>query len=422
MSSRLIFRKLFHCIPVLLVCLIVSQLAFSQPRHFPRGTHDVFIAKTKSVRTELLGRIAPIIEKSINNGEYPGAVVLVAHNGQIIYRGVWGNRRILPNAAPMRFNTLFDIASLTKVVATTPAVMQLVEQGRIDLDAAAAKYWPTFASKGKSTITIRQLLTHMSGLPAEVYPKPSLSSKKEILQQVTELNLKSKPGSAFLYSDVNFIVLAHIIEKISGERIDQYARKHIFKPLKMNDTFFAPSARLRDRIAPTEKTSQSLRWGKVHDPVAYAMGGIAGNAGLFSTAHDLGLYAQSLLNGGKLQSTYFLGPLAISKMTTPQTPEKITEVRGLGWDIDSAFSNRGVLFPMQSFGHSGWTGTSLWIDPATQTWIIILTSRAHPTPAKHNQLVQDRRKIANIVSASLVDLKISRLNNTGKGEIKRAFN
>jgi CubicO group peptidase (beta-lactamase class C family) len=398
-------------------------LADKQHRHFPRGSHEVFIATTTGVRAELLKNIAPIIEKSIANGHYPGAVILVGHRGHIIYKGVFGNRRILPDIAPMRFDTVFDIASLTKVVATTPAIMQLVEEGRIDLDASVSKYWPEFAKHGKNAITIRELLTHTSGLPAEI---PTNSKKSNVLTQIIQLKLAHPVGKKFFYSDVNFIVLAHLIKIISNESLDQYTQQHIFNPLKMNDTYFSPSSKLRDRIAPTEMIEKKLRWGEVHDPIAHSLGGISGNAGLFSDADNLGIYAQSLLDGGQLHAqfkstSHFLGPLSISKMTTVQTPEAILEARGLGWDIDSAYSNRGILFPMQSFGHTGWTGTSMWIDPVTQTWIIILTSRAHPTPAKSNHLVLDRRTIATIISASITDVAMYSLKNTGKGELKRAY-
>jgi len=417
---------------------MLSGEATTQSRHFPPGTHNVSIVKVSGIRTDLLQNIAPIIEKSIADGNYPGAIVLAAHRGHIIYRGVFGNRRIVPNIAPMRFNTLFDLASLTKVIATTPAIMQLVEQGKLDIDAPVAKYWPAFAENGKETITIRELLTHTSGLapdfPASIgQPKNPYSiylwhGETEALQQVKQTKLFHLPGTAFVYSDINFIVLAYLVEVITGEHFNQYARTHIFKPLGMNDTLFLPPASLRDRIAPTEIMDNKLRWGEVHDPSAFAMGGVAGNAGLFSDASDLAVYAQCLLNGGRFPhkngkslSSHLLGPLTIAKMTTPETPTTISDTRGLGWDIDSPYSNRGILFPMSSFGHTGWTGTSIWIDPVTQTWLIILTSRTHPIPANNNQLIQDRRVIANIVSASMTDNSLSIQHNTGQGELNRAY-
>ncbi|MBX3709233.1 MAG: beta-lactamase family protein [Gammaproteobacteria bacterium] len=415
---------------LLLTGLILFGKSYSQTRHFPAGAHEIVIANASGVRTDLLKNIAPVVEKSIARGDYPGAVILIGHRGQIIYRGVLGNRRIVPNIAPMRFDTIFDIASLTKIVVTTPAIMQLVEQGRIDLDAPVSQYWPAFAKQGKQSVTIRELLTHTSGLPLDVANPTKKSTSHAVIKKIEQLKLLHSPGSKFLYSDLNFIVLAHLVEMISKERIDHYAQNHIFKPLGMKNTFFTPSEKLRERIAPTELINKKLRWGQVHDPIAYSIGGISGNAGVFSDAKDLGIYAQSLLDGGKLPHVlrdknnkldYFLGPLSITKMTTAQTPDSMVDVRGLGWDIDSSYSNRGVLLPTQSFGHTGWTGTSLWIDPVTQTWIVILTSRAHPSPAINNQLAQDRRTIANIVSASLVDVASFNFNNTGKGELSRAY-
>jgi len=409
---------------LLLAGLLWSEEIVSQPRHFPHGTRDIYIANANGVRTNLLQNIAPIVETSISNGKYPGAVVLIGHRGQIIYRGVFGNRRILPNVSPMHFDTIFDIASLTKVIATTPAIMQLVEQGKIDIDAPVAVYWPAFAKNKKNAVTIRALLTHTSGLPTEIPHQTKISNERDLLKRIAQLKLRYPAGTKFLYSDLNFMVLAHLLEIITSEHINTYAQNHIFKPLQMNNTFFNPAKTIRDRIAPTELINKKLRWGEVHDPLAYSLGGIAGNAGVFSDATDLGLFAQSLLNGGQLphiKSNHFLGPLSIIKMTTPQTPKHLVDIRGFGWDIDSPYSTRGILFPTQSYGHTGWTGTSLWIDPVTQTWIVILTSRTHPYPAKNNQLIKDRRTIANIVSASIVDISSYSLNNTGKGELNRAF-
>ncbi len=411
-----------------ILILFIPIVTASQPTPFPRGTYQVSIPTVTGVRTDLLQNIAPVIEKSISAGNYPGAVILASHRGHIIYRGVFGSRRILPNNAPMKFDTLFDLASLTKVVATTPAIMQLIEQGKIQLDAPVAKYWPAFADQGKAAVTIRELLTHTSGLPIDMPDTAYINhTKQEIEKQITQLKLHHNPGEKFLYSDLDFIVLAHVIEIMTGENFNIYVNNHILKPLGMKNTLFTPPQTRRDQIAPTEVVNHVLRWGEVHDPDAHAMGGVSGNAGLFSNANDLGVYAQCLLNGGRISqhgkasSRYLLGPLAVLKMTTPQTPPNVLDIRGLGWDIDSAYSNRGDFFPIRSFGHTGWTGTSIWIDPTTQTWLVILTSRTHPVPTGHNQLIQDRRTIADIVSASISDVSLSNENNTGPGELNRAY-
>jgi CubicO group peptidase (beta-lactamase class C family) len=377
-----------------------------------------------------LENIAPMVEKSIHDGQYPGAVILVSHRGKLIYKGIFGNRSIVPKVMPMQFNTIFDLASLTKVIATTPAIMQLVEAGKIDLDARVTHYWPNFGEHGKSAITIRELLTHTSGLPAELPTESSHLSHAELFNQIEQLKPAKEPGTAFHYSDVNFLILGILVEKVSGLSLDQYARQNIYAPLGMRNTFFNPAQNLRDRIAPTEMTAAGLRWGSVQDPTAASLGGVAGNAGLFATAGDLGVFAQSLLNGGKLSTpywnknywqTHFLGPISVAKMTSSQTPSSITDVRGLGWDMDSAYSNRGVLFSTKAYGHTGWTGTSILIDPASQTWIVVLTSRSHPSLTKHNQVMEDRRIIANIVAASVVDVMAYGYNNTGHGEISRAY-
>jgi CubicO group peptidase (beta-lactamase class C family) len=412
-----VFRYLFQL--VIIIFLISSATCAEAERHFPSGTNQVLIPKTDGVRTEMLERIAPLIQASIAAGHYPGAVVLVGHRGRVIYRGVFGNRRILPDVAPMRFDTLFDAASLTKVMATTPAIMQLVEQNRIQLDTPVAQYWPAFANNNKESITVRELLTHTSGLPAEITPH----SRADAIVKIERLKPAHKPGTKFLYSDVNFIALGHLIEEITDEELDHYAHDHIFQPLGMRHTLFLPDVNSRDNIAPSELLKDGLRWGEVHDPVTYVMDGVSGAAGLFTTASDLGTYAQSILDGGRIrnQDEYFLSPLTVLKMTTPQTPSEISEVRGFGWDIDSRFSNRGILLPTRSFGHSGWTGTSVWIDPATQTWIVILTSRAHPTPLPNNPLIKDRCAIANFVAASLTDIKTVAEWNTSRAELARAY-
>lgn len=403
-------------------------------RHFPSGMHEVNILPVAGMRQHLLNQISWIVEKSIADGKYPGAVILVGHRGQIIYQGVFGNRRIVPDIAPMQLDTLFDLASLTKVIATTPAIMQLIEQGKLDLDTPVAHYWPAFAKQGKDTITIRELLTHTSGLPADL-PGPKNQEnlitypwhgQQAAYNEIERTQLINSPGKKVVYSDINFVVLGYLIELISGESFNQYTQNHIFKPLGMTHTFFSPSAQLQGQIAPTQIIDNHLHWGEVHDPTAYAMGGIAGHAGLFSNAHDLSIFAQTLLNNGRLvnqteQPYYLLGPLTILKMTTPQTPKEIKDVRGLGWDIDSSYSNRGILFPLPSYGHTGWTGTSIWIDPVTQTWLIILTSRTHPAPASENAVPADRQTIANIVAASITDTPVRNISNTGTSELMRAY-
>ncbi|HZT73007.1 MAG TPA: serine hydrolase domain-containing protein [Terriglobales bacterium] len=421
---------------------------------FPPGVAQVAIPAVGGVNAALLHAIAPVVERAIARGAFPGAVVLAAHHGRVIYRGVFGNRSIVPSVQPMRFDTMFDLASLTKVIATTPAIMQLLEEGKIRLDEPVAHYWPEFAENGKGKVTIRELLTHTSGLPPDI-PSPELllllhlpptgfpgwppdknvaapwHGEAAALKLVEQVALINPPGKKFVYSDINFIVLGYLVERLGGEPLNVYAARHIYTPLGMTSTMFLPPAALKNRIAPTQIINGVLRWGVVHDPTAKAMGGVSGLAGLFSDAHDLGRYAQCLLNGGVLRvsdghghrrAARILGPLAVLKMTTPQTPLGLTDIRGLGWDLDSAYSrNRGVLFPIGSFGHTGWTGTSIWIDPVTQTYLIILTSRVHPEAAPGAGVMAVREEVANIVAASLDDVNLRGLSNTGRGERARAY-
>ncbi|MGD0625963.1 MAG: exo-beta-N-acetylmuramidase NamZ domain-containing protein [Thermodesulfobacteriota bacterium] len=328
------------------------------------------------LREEQLSPIAEIVAQAIRAAQFPGAVVLIGNQGKIVYRRAFGDRVLKPKKLPMTADTIFDIASLTKVIATTTAVMQLVEKGQVSLEDPVAKYWPEFETHGKEEIKVRHLLTHYSGLPPNLSLKPEWSGYEMALQKIAEERPISPPGTRFIYSDLNFVILGELIQRISGQMLDVYCSDHIFKPLGMKDTCFRPSRALGNRIAPT-------RWngiGKVHDPTAYRMGGVAGHAGLFSTADDLSIFAQTLLDGGSLQNVQILSPLLVEKMTLPQSPPDKMPLRGLGWDIDSPFgSNRTELFPVGSYGHRGFTGTGIWIDPVSKTYIIILTNRVYPS-------------------------------------------
>jgi uncharacterized protein YbbC (DUF1343 family)/CubicO group peptidase (beta-lactamase class C family) len=344
-----------------------------------------------------LGTVDAVIEQSIHDGNIPGAVLIVGHNGQVIYRKAYGSRSLEPRREVMTLDTIFDLASLTKVVATTPAVMQLVEQGKIRLNDPVAKYLPEFTQNGKEDITVRQLLIHYSGLEPDLDLKVAWEGKENAYRMAFTDAPEDPPGSRFSYSDVNFIVLGALVERVSGETLDEYCARHIFAPLKMTHTRFVPPLSWRVKIAPTQydENKQMLR-GVVHDPTARRMGGLAGHAGLFSTADDLARFAQALLNGGG----GILSSLSVEKMTRPEQPPSAPVLRGFGWDIDSPFSsNRGDLLPVGSYGHTGFTGTSLWIDPATQTYIILLTNAVHPH-GKENAIAL-RSKVATAVAAAL---------------------
>ncbi len=350
--------------------------------------------------------IRAVVEEAISKREAPGAVVLIGHHGEIVYREAFGNRALVPRRVPMALNTIFDMASLTKVIATTPAVMQLFEKGKIRLDDPVMKYWPEFGANGKENITILELMTHYSGLPPDLDLKAPWSGYETAMRMIVATRPIAPPGTRFIYSDINFETLGELVRRISGQPLDVYCAEHIFKPLGMKETFFRPLIThpdLRSRIASTQHqfgTTGPILLGEVHDPTSFRMGGVAGHAGLFSTADDLAIYAQMLLDGGSYKGVQVLSPLTVAKMTMPQTPPGATALRGLGWDIASPFaSNRGELFPVGSYGHTGFTGTSLWIDPLSQTYVIILTSRLYPDGK--GDVVALREKVATLVAASL---------------------
>jgi len=338
-----------------------------------------------------------IVQQAIADGNIPGAVLIVGHNGAVIYRKAYGERALEPGREAMTLDTIFDLASLTKVVATTTAVMQLVELGKVRLNDPVAKYLPEFAQSGKQDITVRQLLTHYSGLAPDLDLDKPWEGKHTAYQLAFVEPPQTTPGSGFVYSDINFIMLGALVEKVSGETLDAYTEQHIFAPLRMTHTRYLPPASWRPKIAPTQfDENEHMLRGVVHDPTARRMGGVAGHAGLFSTGDDLAKFAQALLDGGD----GILASLSVAKMTQPETPPSASVLRGFGWDIDSPFSsNRGDLLPVGSYGHTGFTGTSIWIDPTTKTYIILLTNAVHPR-GKGNA-VGLRVRVATEVAAAL---------------------
>jgi uncharacterized protein YbbC (DUF1343 family)/CubicO group peptidase (beta-lactamase class C family) len=330
---------------------------------------------------EPIAAIPQAVEDAIRAGETPGAVVLVAQDGDAVFRQAFGYRRLGSDPAPMTLDTIFDVASLTKVVATTTAVMQLVESGRMSLDEPASRYWGEFKGGGKERITIRQLLTHYSGLRPGLLPKPAWSGYRAALDRIIRDTLPRPPGTSFNYSDLNFVVLAEVVRRVTREPIDLYAPKRVFEPLGMQDTGYAPGPGLRGRLAPTMEGSR----GVVHDPNTRRMGGVSGAAGLFATADDLGRFAQALLDGGGP----VLKPATVQEMTTPQSPPGKLPARGLGWAISSPPGNWSEMLPPGSFGHKGYTGTMLWIDPATRTYLVVLSSRVYPDGEPHGDSLRD---------------------------------
>jgi uncharacterized protein YbbC (DUF1343 family)/CubicO group peptidase (beta-lactamase class C family) len=341
------------------------------------------------------------IEQAVHDGLFPGAVLLIGHDGKIAYRKAYGERALLPKREPMTVDTIFDAASLTKVIATTPSVMKLFEEGKIRLNDPVTRYLPEFQG-GHSEITIRNLMTHFSGLRPDLDIKPAWSGYETGIHRALIDEPTRPPGVRFVYSDINFVLLGEIVHRLSGKMLNDYARENVFDPLGMRETMFLPPAALRPRIAPTEidpATGQPLR-GVVHDDTARYMGGVAGNAGMFTTADDLAKFAQMMLDSGQANGTRLFSPATVQKFITPQSPPDQPILRGLGWDIDSTYSsNRGELFPIGSYGHTGFTGTSLWIDPYSRTYVILLTNIVHPH--RGHSLTSLRSRVATIAAASV---------------------
>ncbi|MDA8215392.1 MAG: DUF1343 domain-containing protein [Nitrospiraceae bacterium] len=333
---------------------------------------------TSGLLEDKLSSIQDIVEREINSGNIHGAVVLIGTSERVVYCKAFGCRSVEPEKLPMAEDTIFDVASLTKVVATTTAVMQLAEKGKLQLDAPVYKYWPAFKAKGKKNITVRHLLTHYSGLRADLKLKPKWSGYKTAMKMILREKPLFQPDTHFIYSDINFEILGEIVQRVTGQPLDVYCAKNIFKPLGMKDTGFKPSVALRYRIAPTEYNEGRMLHGEAHDPTCYKMGGVAGHAGLFSTADDLSIFARMLLNGGSIDNIRILKPSTVERMTIPQSPPG-RRFRGFGWDIEAPLaSNRNELFPVGSYGHLGFTGTSIWIDPVSKIYAIVLTNRVHP--------------------------------------------
>ena len=372
------------------------------------------VVQGASVTAELdrarLTRIDMLVEDAIRDGRLPGAVVVVGHAGEIVYEGTFGARAVDGAPEAMTPDTIFDLASLTKVVATTTSVMILIEEGRLRLRDRVVTYLPEFASHGKDRITVEHLLTHVSGLRPDLPLEEVFEGAGTAIARAADEVPETGPGERFVYSDINFFVLGEIVRRVTGQTLDQFARDRIFRPLGMIDTGFNPPASLMPRVAPTQRCAP-LAWpcggdgavmlrGRVHDPTARRMGGVAGHAGLFSTAGDLARFCRMLLGGGTFDDMRILAPVTVARMTRVSTPPKIADRRGLGWDLDSRFSaNKGDLFGFGSYGHTGFTGTSLWLDPASDTFVVFLSSRLHPSGAGDVTVLRGR--VATVVAAAV---------------------
>jgi uncharacterized protein YbbC (DUF1343 family)/CubicO group peptidase (beta-lactamase class C family) len=353
---------------VAFIAVVTSAAASELPRVSPASV---------GMSGARLNAIDAVVQQGLERSKMPGCVVTVGRGDGIVFQRAYGLKQIQPTSVDMTADTVFDLASLTKPIATATSVMTLVQQGKIDLNATVSKYLPEFAANGKEKITIRQLLTHQGGL----IPDNALADYKDgpdkAFERINALKPSTEPGTKFIYTDVGFIVLAEVVRAVSGKDVHEYSQQAIFQPLNMTETGYLPSADLKVRAATTEQRDGHWMRGEVHDPRAFELGGIAGHAGLFSTADDLAIYATMMLNHGRGNGTEILDRATFDTMTTGIPVS--SGLRGLGWDVQTGYSsNRGDLFTSHAFGHGGFTGTAVWIDPELDLYVIFLSNRVHP--------------------------------------------
>ena len=355
--------------------------------------------------TALVGRLDRIVKDAMDDAVAPAVAIAVGRNGKIAYMKGYGHTSWdIPSSPAVDTSTLFDLASVTKVVATTTLAMIMEEAGLLDLDRTVSSYLPEFNSPEKLGITVRQLLTHNSGLEAGGNTGGA-TGRDGYLRIINARPLEYQPGTRTIYSDWSMILLQLVMERISGKTLDVLAAEKIFRPLGMTDTQFNPPPTLRSRIAPTrvEDTNGGTRWGTVHDNNAYMMGGVAGHAGLFSTARDLALFSLMMLNGGEgANGVRIAKPSTIARWTARQARESS---RTLGWDTPDGGSSAGQFFSPWSYGHVGFTGTSLWIDPQKDVFVVILTNRVNPTMS-NTRHVQLRRDVVDAVGQAVLGARI----------------
>jgi uncharacterized protein YbbC (DUF1343 family)/CubicO group peptidase (beta-lactamase class C family) len=358
-----------------------------------------------ALRPEKLQEMDAAINQAIAEKRCPGGVLWVEHSG-VNYHKAYGNRALIPSVEAMTEDTLFDAASLTKVVACTPAMMLLIERAQVNLADRVQTFIPEFQGGGKENITVRQLMTHTSGLRGDIETSTDWHGQQTAIQKACQEKLLSSPGTTFRYSDINFFLLGEIVQRVAKEPLEEFVSRSIYAPLQMNDTGYLPPQSKLDRIAPTEVVKGKPWRGIVHDPTARHMGGVAGHAGLFTTAADLARYARMLLNEGELDGVRVFKPETVRLMTSIQTSEDLPARRGLGWDIDSGYSGpRGRIFPLGSYGHTGWTGTSLWIDPFSRSFVIFLSNRNHPDES--GNVGPLRAKLGTLAGQAITDFNFA---------------
>jgi len=363
----------------------------------------VFISCSSNiVKNYNFNNVDDLMNSAISDSVFPGAVLLFGSSNKVIYSKAFGNYTYDKNSPEVKTNSLFDLASVSKVVGTTSAAMMLVGEGKLKLDEKVTTYLPEFNNNGKGKITIRNLLLHNSGLPAFKKYYDEFSTAEEVINDIMNLKLDNLPGEKYVYSDLGMITLQKVIERITGKGLDKFLHNNLFSPLEMNNTMYNPSKALKDKCVPTEVDNfwrMRLLQGEVHDERAYLLNGVAGHAGLFSTAPDLSNFATMLLNNGKYKSKQIIKNHIIKKWTTKQS---FQSDRALGWDTKSVkgYSSAGTLLSKNSFGHTGYTGTSIWIDPDNNIYIILLSNRVHPT-RNNKKIIKFRPILQDLIFKTL---------------------
>ena len=357
---------------ILVVVLIACETLEASPPRLPLAAPaDIGFDAPK------LAEIDGVVEQALTEKKMPGCVVAIGRRDRLAIVKAFGQRQLEPSSEAMTTDTIFDLASLTKPIATATSIMLLIERGKLRLDDPVAKHWPEFADNGKEKINIEHLLTHTGGLIADNRIADYLQGPEKAWSNIASLKPLAEPNVKFTYSDVGFEVLGKLVENISGLSVAEFAKTNVFDPLGMSETDFKPKPELRLRIAPTEKRNGEFIRGEVHDPRAHLLGGIAGHAGLFSTAEDLAKYAAAMVMKGQLGETRIMSEVTWTEMTRPRNVP--SGKRALGWDMKTGYSsNRGTTMSDHAFGHGGFTGTAIWIDPDTGLFVIFLSNRVHP--------------------------------------------
>ena len=384
--------------PIAAVALLVLS---GCPRPRPAAPAPFRALEAAGISAALPRELDSIMTAAIADRASPGIAVAIGHHGRVVYTHGWGHTDWAPAAPLANDSTLYDMASLTKVIATTTAAMMMEEEGKLDLDSTVVHYLPEFNAPDKAAITIRMLLLHTSGMRQYQFLYREVRGREAYLERINAKPVVTPPGKEYTYSDWNMIVLQLVLERLSGKTLDALVDERVFRPLGMHDTMFNPPGSLKPRIAPTE--IQEFRggqvWGVVHDENAWALGGVAGHAGLFSSARDLGVFVTMLLDGGEYDGVRILRPETIARWTARQLKD---QSRALGWDTPSSPSSAGRYFSMRSFGHTGFTGTSIWADPEKQLFVVLLTNRVDPS--RDNPKVGPlRRAVADAVQRAVLD-------------------